>query len=233
VIAFFDVDGTLTVAPSMFRFLRYLLAQAGEPPSAYAAAVAEARSLASGGASRDAVLLACYRHYAGRAVDEVAAAAEDWFAWEQCAGDFFLAQPSRAYAAHRLRGDLTAIVSGSFAACLSPIARHLGADGVLCSVLEEMGGIFTGQVAASMTGPAKAAAVRAFAASRRVDLAECHAYGDDASDLPMMVATGGATVVGLDPALGSAAATRGWSRLPGVMPPESSAPPDQEGDRDG
>lgn len=56
-----------------------------------------------------------------------------------------------------------------------------------------------------------------------VDPAACVAYGDHASDLPMLDAVGHAVVVGDDPVLIALAAARSWDVLPGRAAPEPPA----------
>jgi len=58
--------------------------------------------------------------------------------------------------------------------------------------------------------------VRTWAAARGVDLRSSHAYGDHASDLPVLSLVGRPVVVGDDPVLAGHAALRGWTRLPGA-----------------
>jgi HAD superfamily phosphoserine phosphatase-like hydrolase len=125
----------------------------------------------------------------------------------------------RAFRRHAVRRDLTILVSGSFGACLDPIARYLRADGLICSRPSVRDGCYTGTIDTPMVGSAKAAAVLAEAAARRIDLAASSAYGDDASDLPVLALVGNPVVVGDDPVLAVHALQNGWRRLPGVGKP--------------
>jgi HAD superfamily hydrolase (TIGR01490 family) len=215
-IAFFDVDETLITVRSMFSFLRYYLAGLGHPPGEYAKLRDEWLALARGGASRAKITGAYYRVYAGHPVSQVAAWGDAWFAAERRADAFFLPATLAAFRAHRRRGDLTVLVSGSFSACLDPIARWLGAGAAIGARLEVANGAYTGRLTVPMIGPDKAAAVRAVAAEHEVAPADCHAYGDDRSDLPFLQAVGHPVVVGDDPELVGHALAQGWARLPGV-----------------
>jgi HAD superfamily hydrolase (TIGR01490 family) len=114
---------------------------------------------------------------------------------------------------HAAAGDLTLLVSGSFPACLDPIARYVGADVVLCSLPEIRDGRYTGRIAVPMLGEAKAAAVRGAAAEHGVLLAESHAYGDHASDLPILDLVGHPVVVGDDPVLAGRARRDRWAQI--------------------
>ncbi|MFB7244249.1 HAD-IB family hydrolase [Streptomyces populi] len=213
--AFFDVDETLIAVKSMFRFLRYHLAAIGSPPAAYSAVTDELRGLVAAGASREEVMRAYYRVYAGQRAADLSATGRDWFRHELGAGDLFLPAGLRAFREHGRRGDLTVLVSGSFAPCLDPLADRLGATAVLATRLETVDGVHTGELVTLMLGRDKADATRAFLREHGIAPADCSAYGDHASDLPMLLAVGDPVVVGDDPELVRHAAARGWRRLPG------------------
>jgi HAD superfamily hydrolase (TIGR01490 family) len=215
-IAFFDVDETLISVKSMLRFLRYYLDGLGRPPAEYAKVRDELVALARDGASRAELTRAYYRVYAGHRVSDVAAWGDAWFEVERQADAFFLPATLTAFRVHLRRGDLTVLVSGSFSACLDPIARWLGAGAAIGARLEAAGDVYTGELIVPMIGPDKAEAVRAVAEEQGVPAADCHAYGDDGSDLPFLRAVGHPVVVGDDPELVSHARSRGWPRLPGV-----------------
>ncbi|MET9900714.1 HAD family hydrolase [Streptomyces sp. NPDC006446] len=213
--AFFDVDETLIAVKSMFRFLAYHLAAIGSPPSAYSAVVDELRGLVAAGASREEVVRAYYRVYAGQRAADLSAQGRSWFRRERRSGDLFLPGSLRAFREHRRLGDLTVLVSGSFAPCLEPLADWLGATTVLATRLETVDGVHTGGLVTLMLGQDKADATRTFQQEHGIDPAACSAYGDHASDLPMLLAVGRPVVVGDDPELMRHAAARGWRRLPG------------------
>jgi phosphoserine phosphatase len=115
---------------------------------------------------------------------------------------------------HAAAGDLLVLASGSFPACLDPIAEHLGADVLLCSRPRVHAGRYTGELAAPLIGETKATAARVEAWTRAIELGECFAYGDHASDLPLLEVAGAAGVIGDDPVLNAVAERRRWARLP-------------------
>jgi HAD superfamily hydrolase (TIGR01490 family) len=204
--AFFDVDDTLIAVKSVFRFLAHRLRD--RPESEYAAAYGRVR--AAGGGGRGAALAEYYRLFAGAEEAEVAESGRRWFSEELAAGPFHEPVLER-FLGHRAAGELTVLVSGSFPACLDPIAEHVGADLLVCSRPEVRAGRYTGAVATPMIGEAKAAAVREIAARFDVDLAGSSAYGDHPSDLPVLELVGFPVVVGDDPDLVGHAARRGWT----------------------
>lgn len=220
-IAFFDVDETLITVKSMFRFLRYHLRRRGLPDSVYQRIHDDLAAMAAAGTSREESNLAYYRVYAGQAVDDLTVQGREWFAEELGRDPVGLFEPSTtaALARHRSVGDLTVLVSGSFRACLDPIAEHLGADIVACTVLEQVHGSYTGAVIGNpVIGAGKADAVHRIQNRFTVAPEACTAYGDHASDLAMLESVGQAVVVGNDPVLTAQAAARGWQIWPASAP---------------
>src|ERR1700755_3661146 len=71
-------------------------------------------------------------------------------------------------------------------------------------------GVYTGEVAFYAFGPHKAEAMREMADQEGWDLADCYAYTDSASDLPMLEAVGHPVVVNPDRILARIARERGW-----------------------
>ncbi|MGG7576146.1 HAD family hydrolase, partial [Streptomyces sirii] len=76
---------------------------------------------------------------------------------------------------HRSQGLATVLVSGSFTACLGPIADHVGADRILCADLEVTDGRYTGEVLTTMIGPAKAEHARTLLTTHNWPPADCYA----------------------------------------------------------
>jgi len=93
-------------------------------------------------------------------------------------------------AEHHAAGRDVVIVSGSGAELVGPIGELLGAEHVIATQLAVLDGRYTGEVAFSAYGPAKAEAIRALADQQGYDLAACHAYSDSATDLPMLELVG-------------------------------------------
>ncbi|KUP98197.1 HAD family hydrolase [Thermobifida cellulosilytica] len=219
IAAFFDVDGTLTTVTSIFRFLEYRMAAEGRPPEAYRRERQRLRAMTAAGVPRLETNRAYFANYRGSSVSAIAALAERWFRTELELGGFFNEHVLAALREHRAAGHLVVLVSGSFRACLDPIARHVGADVVLCSEPETESGRYTGRIHRPMIGEAKSAAVRELARRRRIHLPSSAGYGDHASDLPLLHAVGRATVVGDDPAMRELAVRNGWRLLPGAASP--------------
>jgi HAD superfamily hydrolase (TIGR01490 family) len=211
--AFFDVDDTLIAMTSMFRFLAFDLAARGESPDAFRVAIDELGRLKAAGQQREETNRAFYRNFAGRDTVEIMNNGRAWFAAEHAAGGLFVQRTHAAFVAHARQGDLTVLVSGSFLPCLDPISVHLGADVVLCTQLEIVDGIYSGEITTPMIGAEKARAAVATAAQFDIDLVKSHAYGDHLSDLPLLEMVGHPVAVGNNSQLGHIADSRGWRRL--------------------
>ncbi|MGF1426236.1 HAD family hydrolase [Kitasatospora sp. LaBMicrA B282] len=226
--AFLDVDGTLLRGVSLFRFLAHDLRRRGLGPAAFEAAMAENRRLKALGTPREEVNRAFYRQFAGREVGELARHGEQWWAEEERGGGLLDPLVLAAVRRHQAAGEPVVLVSGSFPPCLDPIARRTDATTVLCTRPAIRDGRYTGAVAHPMIGARKVHAIEELATLLDLDLTRSHAYGDHASDLPMLEAVGHPVVVGPDPDLHRTAAARGWARLDRSTPEPGRPTPERE-----
>lgn len=211
-VAFFDVDETLIDVKSMFDFQRHYLQTIGAAPEVYAQLVAGYQRAAGEGVPREEINRSYYRSYAGHDVSTVLDAGRSWFATVVERG-LFLDEPLARLASHRKAGTPVVLISGSFFACLDPIAEAVGATWAIGTRPVVREGLFTGEVLAPMIGRRKARAASAVAGIRAVPLSDCAAYGDHASDLDLLLGVGQPTVVGDDPVLAERARREGWPRL--------------------
>ncbi len=114
---------------------------------------------------------------------------------------------------HRAAGRDVVIVSTSGEEVVAPIGAMLGADHVVATQMVVEGGKYTGEISRYTYGPEKAVAVRELAVERGYDLANCYAYSDSATDVPMLEAVGHAYAVNADRALRKIALEREWPLL--------------------
>ena len=126
---------------------------------------------------------------------------------------YIYAEARALIAAHRDAGQDVIIVSSSGHEVVDPIARLLGADSVIATRMQVSGGRYTGEVEFYAYGEAKAARVRELAAERGYRLADCYAYSDSVTDLPLLQVVGRPHAVNPDRSLRRIAVQSGWPVL--------------------
>lgn len=226
-LAFFDMDETLISTKSMLDFLRHapdsLWASLHAPTSILAAqtrgqaGIEQLAELGRRGAGRAEMNRAYYQLYAGVALCALRSAGRDWYTHFASRPAPYITAGVAALAEHRRAGHTVVLVSGSAHPFVDPVAEALGAGLALCTELEvDAKGLLTGGVTRTMIGTDKARAVTELRERLGVEARDCFAYGDHASDLPMLQAVGTAAVVGEDPALLHHARREGWLMLPGA-----------------
>ena len=114
---------------------------------------------------------------------------------------------------HHAAGRDVVIVSASGAEVVEPIGELLGADTVVATRLEVEDGKYTGDIAFYAYAEEKARAIRELAEEHGYDLAECYAYSDSVTDVPMLEEVGHAYAVNPDRELRRIAHERGWPVL--------------------
>jgi HAD superfamily hydrolase (TIGR01490 family) len=119
---------------------------------------------------------------------------------------------------HRAAGREIVIVSSSGAEMVGPIGEMLGVDRVVATRMVVLDGRYTGEIEFYAYGENKAAAMREVAAEGDYDLADCYAYSDSITDLPMLTAVGHPTAVNPDRGLRKAALEHGWPVLQFTRP---------------
>jgi len=112
---------------------------------------------------------------------------------------------------HRHAGRATYIVSASPVELVEPLAKALGMTAGIGTVSAIAEGIYTGDLAGPFCyGPGKVEAITDLARWENFDLAQCYAYSDSASDLPMLEAVGHPVAVNPDAKLERYAHHNGW-----------------------
>ncbi|WP_330293503.1 HAD family hydrolase [Streptomyces sp. NBC_00576] len=156
-----------------------------------------------------------YRLLRGESAKGLAAAGQAWFTaqWHESPHGLYVPEVEEALAGHRKSGHDLVLVSGSFFACLDPIASDVGAELVLSTRPVIRRGDLTGEVLAPMIGETKGRAVRLAGLLGGFDLARSSAYGDHISDLAMLREVGRPVVVGDHPELLAHGRRAGWGHL--------------------
>jgi putative phosphoserine phosphatase/1-acylglycerol-3-phosphate O-acyltransferase len=115
---------------------------------------------------------------------------------------------------HLARGHTVALTSSATTYQLRPAADLLGVQHLLCTRLELVDDVLTGEVeGVAPWGAGKAAAVQEFAAAHGVDLAQSFAYADGDEDIPLLHLVGQPRAVNPGSRLAAVAKRRGWPVL--------------------
>ena len=112
---------------------------------------------------------------------------------------------------HRHAGRATFIVSASPVELVQPLAQALGMTAGIGTRSEIVDGVYTGELAGPFCyGDGKVEAIAELARWEGLDLGQCYAYSDSASDLPMLRAVGHPVAVNPDGRLERIAHDQGW-----------------------
>jgi HAD superfamily hydrolase (TIGR01490 family) len=210
--SFFDVDGTLVrtnlLHPTVFYLANHTnpvrslgalaRAAAGGPRMALAELVDRRRF--------NELLFAVYR---GISQDRLLLLADEAFDTvvrrAVYAGARDLVQRSVA------EGHEVVLVSGALDFLMERLAKYLGATTHISNRLEFHEGYATGKLLRPIVaGPEKARLIREWARERGHDLAECFAYSDSYSDVPMLSVVGHPCAINPDLRLAKLARTYAW-----------------------
>ncbi|WP_308191789.1 HAD family hydrolase [Kitasatospora humi] len=116
-------------------------------------------------------------------------------------------------AQHHAAGRDVVIVSSSGSEVVEPIGALLGADHVIATRMRIEDGCYTGEIEYYAYADNKAASIRELAARRGYELADCYAYSDSITDLPLLEAVGRPSAVNPDRGLRKEATARDWPIL--------------------
>ncbi|NEB36898.1 HAD-IB family hydrolase [Streptomyces sp. SID14515] len=204
-LVFSDVDETLISCKSMFDFLHFALVRlhGTEGETLYRATRAHLDAMSAAGAAREDVNRAYYRTaWAGYSVQRLTDLGRAWYEQRTAQPGFFIDETLDALRRHREQGADIILISGSFAPCLTPISSAVNATRLLSSEPVIHRGTLTGDMASTMIGEGKRAAVlRVLAEHPHLGPETCYAYGDHPSDIPMMDCVGNPRGVGGNPRL--------------------------------
>ena len=210
--SFFDVDGTLiranllhptafylTNQPNPLRSLRSVArALAGAPRMALAEMIDRRRFnellfASYEGISRDRLLLLADEAFDRSMKRALYPGARDLV--QRCRAD----------------GQEVVLVSGALDFLMERLRKHVGATGFIANRLEFKDGYATGRLLRPVVaGPEKARLIREWAREQGADLADCFAYSDSYSDVPMLSVVGHPCAVNPDLRLSKLARTYSW-----------------------
>jgi HAD superfamily hydrolase (TIGR01490 family) len=213
--AFFDLDKTVIAKSSALAFGRPLyrdglISRRDVVKSAYAQLMFRL------GGSGDEQAMARTRDYLatlckGWSVEQVQQIVGETL--DELINPYVYAEAALLIAEHQAAGRDVVLVSASGDEMVRPIGALLGITDIIATRMSIVDGRYSGQIDFYAAGPSKVVGVRELAAVRGYDLADCYAYSDSVSDLPLLEVVGHPSVVNPDRALRRAAIERAWPVL--------------------
>src|SRR3954469_12358330 len=213
--AFFDLDKTVIAKSSALAFGRPfyrdgLISRRDVVKSAYA----QLMFRLGGGTDEQAM---------ARTRDYLAALCKGWHVeqvqqivaetLDELINPYVYAEAAMLIAEHQAAGRDVVLVSASGDEMVRPIGELLGITDIIATRMGIVDGRYSGEVEFYAAGPSKVDGVRELAAARGYDLAECYAYSDSSSDLPLLGAVGHPSAVNPDRALRRVALENSWPIL--------------------
>lgn len=202
--AFFDLDGTLVEGFTAVAFLRDFLVR-GEISGRALLSVVRATAAHRGPDNGQALIAQGVALFAGWPTNKLEARAREIF--RRRVARLIRADARRLVEAHRAAGHTLVLASAASAFQARPVAEDFGIRHLLTTPIAVRDGRVTGELGGPpLWGPEKAAAVRAFAQSNQLDLAESFAYGNGREDHRFLQTVGRPVAVRPDPGLAAIAA---------------------------
>jgi len=214
VAAFFDLDKTIIASSSALAFSRPLLKEGlinrrAALRSAYAQLVF---SLAGADENKTERLRAEVSALcAGWDVAQVSAIVRETL--HDVVDPLVYAEAAELIARHRADGHDVIVLSATGEEVVAPVAEMLGATRSVATRMQIVDGRYSGQVDFYCYGVNKAVAAKQLAATHGYDLAECFAYTDSSTDIPLLEVVGHPHAVNPDKLLRREALDRGWPIL--------------------
>lgn len=210
--AFFDFDGTLVHGYTANSVYRDRIRNGDVGALEFARIIAAAVDGTMLGGDPQAIGRIGFAALRGRTTDAVAEVGERLFV-QKIAGTM-RPEARDLVRAHLRRGHTVVVASSATRVQITPVARDLGITHIVCTELEEEGGVLTGRSTTGMLwGEPKAHAVRVFAREHDVDLKRSFAYANGPEDVAFLGSVGHPYALNPHPALRRAAAELGWPEL--------------------
>jgi len=111
---------------------------------------------------------------------------------------------------HQAAGRDVIVISSSGNEVVEPIGERLGVDLAIGTQMAIENGHYTGEIVFYAYGTGKAEAMQRLAAERGYDLAQCYAYSDSMTDLPMLEVVGHPLATNPEAELRRLAEERDW-----------------------
>ncbi len=206
--AFFDMDNTLLNVGTGMSWVRFLRRRGEIPNRLVAKAVYWSTLYKLAVLDMEDVFTKMTADLEGDSEQEMLDKAEVWYR-DHLVQEVALAGRV-AIEAHRAAGHHVVLATGSTQYAARPVAKGVGIEHVLSSVLEAKDGTFTGKASALCFGTHKVRLVETWADANGVDLGRSWFYSDSFNDLPLLERVGIPIAVNPDARLLRHARRRGW-----------------------
>lgn len=217
-LAFFDVDETIIRTKSLLDFLDHLCEEPLLGPVGYFVDFrARLKAQLADGSPRADLNRLYYRTVLrGRPVGAVTDAAASWFRRAEERPGFYNRAVLEEVNRHQAEHHVVVLVTGSFRELLQPFFTQLGSPEpeMIIAPLEVVDGRYTGELSGPPTiGAEKAVRLAEMVERHGADLADCFAYGDDISDVPMLELVGHPHMVNPRDGAAQLCAARKWKSI--------------------
>jgi len=219
VAAFFDLDKTIIASSSALAFSKPLLREGlinrrAALRSAYAQLVFSLAGADAGKTERMRAEVSAL--CAGWDVAQVSAIVRETL--HDVVDPLVYVEATELIAKHKAAGHDVIVLSATGEEVVAPVAEMLGATRSVATRMQIVDGRYSGQVDFYCYGENKAVAAKELASVYGYDLAECHAYTDSSTDIPLLEVVGHPHAVNPDRALRRRATEQGWPVLAFVNP---------------
>jgi putative phosphoserine phosphatase/1-acylglycerol-3-phosphate O-acyltransferase len=212
IAAIFDFDGTLIAGYSALDVAQARLMRGDVNASELVGLATLAARGALGLAGFNDLIAFTAANWRGRNEQDLMREGERLF--KARIADRVFPEMKRRIEAHRAKGHTLIVASSATPFQVEPAARFLGIENVLCTRFETLEGRMTGKpLGAPLWGEGKAAAVKAFAKTHRIDLKRSYAYADGDEEVPLMMSVGNPRPTNPFPRLERAARAHNWPIL--------------------
>lgn len=201
-IAFFDVDETIINKKSMFDFLDFFLCSSHYikllGKLKYIFLCSKFNKMVKNGVNRTLINTEYYKLYKNKEVKMIEQYGKKWHLNRlKLDKNFYNKKILDEICFHKDNGGGIVLVSGSFNACLKPIAQYVEADFVIGTNLQIIDDKYTGNInSPQIIGEGKELAIKNFLKDIDFsDLKNCYAYADHITDLAMLKIVGNPVVV--------------------------------------
>lgn len=209
VVAFFDFDKTLIAGYSAQAFMWQQLKSGNLGPRQIADQVANVARYSRGGIGFSDFVAESSEFMTGQTEEQLAKHGDVVYK-KSVAGSIY-PEARELLAAHKAMGHTVAVVSSATKHQIAPAARELGIDHIMCTELEMVDGVFTGNVISpTCFGEGKRIAAEKFCKEHGADLDISFFYTDSEDDLPLSRAVGNPRIVNPSKTLAKISAEEDW-----------------------